>query len=268
MKKIKKILISQPAPASDKSPYSDMAKRYDVEMVFRPFIKIEGLTGKELRQSKINLAEYNGVLFNSRTAVDNYFRLLEETRVPKATTTKYFCTAESIALYLQKYIVYRKRKIFFGETGKITDPVLMASLTKHSHAKEKLNLLMPVSDVHTETEESRALDAAGIKYTKAIMYRTVSNDFNADEKLDYDLVVFFSPAGVAALLNNFPDFKETLVDKVHIGAYGALAAKAVEDAGLPLALKAPTPQTPSMTGALEAFLRQQQQSDAPDNAGK
>lgn len=230
-------------------------------MDFRPFIKIEGLTGKELRQSKINLADYNGVLFNSRTAVDNYFRLLEETRVPKTTNTKYFCTAESIALYLQKYIVYRKRKIFFGETGKITDPALMASLTKHSHSKEKLRLLMPVSDVHTDSEESRALDAAGIKYTKAVMYRTVSNDFRPDEKLDYDLVVFFSPAGIASLLKNFPDFKETMADKVLIGAYGAPAAKAVEDAGLPLALKAPTPRTPSMTGALEAFLKEQQEKE-------
>lgn len=245
-----------------------MAARYDVEMVFRPFIKIEGLTGKELRQSKINLADFNGVLFNSRTAVDNYFRLLEETRVPKSITTKYFCTAESIALYLQKYIVYRKRKIFFGETGKITDPVLMSSLAKQSHSKDKLRLLMPVSDVHTESEESRALDAAGIKYTKAVMYRTVSNDFGADENLDYDLLVFFSPAGVAALLKNFPDFRETMADKVLIGAYGTPAAKAVEEAGLPLALKAPTPETPSMTGALEAFLRERQPNDdaAPSGA--
>lgn len=245
--KIKKILVSQPKPLGDKSPYYDIAKKYDVEMVFRPFIKTEGLTVKEFRQSKINLAEFTGVIFTSKVAIDNFFRLCEELRIKIPDTMRYFCTTESIALYLQKYIVYRKRKISFGLTGKLNDPTLLAALDKNS--KEKL--LFPISDVHKE--DVSVLDEHHLDVTKAVMFRTVSNDFQAGEDLDYDMLVFFSPAGIDSLKKNFPDFKQ---DKEHIylAAFGPTAVKAIEDAGLRVDLAAPNAEHKSMTGALDAFL--------------
>ncbi len=246
---IKKILISQPKPASDKSPYYDIAEKYGVEMVFRPFIKVEGLNAKEFRQSKINVAEYTAVILTARTAVDHFFRLCEELRVEIPDTMKYFCTTESIALYLQKYIVYRKRKIFFGKSGKLDDPSLLQSLNKHS--KEKF--IFPVSDVHKDNLS--ALDASKINYTKATMYRTVSNDFGPDEPFDYDALVFFSPAGIDSLLKNFPDFAKE-EQKIVIGCFGSTTAKAVKDAGLRLDIEAPTAKAPSMTAALELYLKE------------
>lgn len=241
--RVKKILVSQPKPASDKSPYYDIAQKYDVEIVFRPFIKVEGLSAKEFRQAKINIADYTAVIFTARTAIDHYFRLCEETRFTVPDTMKYFCTTESIALYLQKYIVYRKRKIFHGSTGKLDD--LLPALNKHS--KEKF--LYAVSDVHKD--EVNELDRANINYTKAVMYRTVSNDFGKDEKFDYDMLLFFSPSGIDSLLKNFPDFKQ---GDIKIGCFGATTAQAVRNAGLRLDIEAPTPKAPSMTGALDQFL--------------
>ncbi|MDE6795200.1 MAG: uroporphyrinogen-III synthase, partial [Muribaculaceae bacterium] len=173
--KIKKILVSQPKPASDKSPYYDIAEKHNVEIVFRPFIKVEGLSAREFRQSKINLADYTAVIFTARTAVDNFFRLCEEMRVNVPDTMRYFCTTEAIALYLQKYIVYRKRKISFGQTGKLTDPQFLAAVQKNH--KEKF--LFPVSDVHTDSLQP--LIDAKIDFTPAVMYRTVSNDFEEGE---------------------------------------------------------------------------------------
>ena len=206
--KVKKILVSQPQPSSEKSPYYDVCAKYGVEMVFRPFIKVEGLTAKEFRQSKVNLADYTGIIFTSRTAVDHYFRLCEELRVKVPDSMKYFCTTESIALYLQKYIVYRKRKISFGKSGKLDDEQFLAALTKgeKDKDKEKLKLLFPIADVHKE--DATDLTARGLDVTKAVMYRTVSNDFQPDEELDYDMLVFFSPAGIASLKKNFPDFNQ------------------------------------------------------------
>ena len=245
--KIKKILVSQPKPAGDKSPYYDIAKKYDVEMVFRPFIKTEGLTAKEFRQAKVNLAEFTGVIFTSRAAIDNFFRLCEEMRVKIPDTMRYFCTTESIALYLQKYIVYRKRRISFGATGKLNDQALLASLDKNN--KEKL--LFPVSDVHKE--DLSVLEAHNLDVTKVVMFRTVSNDFQPGENLDYDVLIFFSPAGIESLKKNFPDFKQ---DKEHIylGAFGPTAVKAIEDADLRVDIAAPNSEHKSMTGALDAFL--------------
>lgn len=251
--KVKKILVSQPAPATEKSPYYDIAQKYGVEMIFRPFIKVEGLSAKDFRQQKINIADYTGIIFTSRVAVDNFFRLAEETRVTIPATLKYFCTTEAIALYLQKYIVYRKRKIFFGNTNKLDDPQLLQALTKN----HKENMLMPVSDIHKETPDFEAIDKAGIKYTKAVMYRTVSNDFQPDEKLDYDLLLFFSPAGINSLIKNFPDFNQEN-NHVRIGAYGAATTDAARNAGIELAIAAPTPETPSMTAALEKYLKTQE----------
>lgn len=251
--KIKKILVSQPRPAGDKSPYFDIATKYGVDVVFRPFIKTEGLTAKEFRQSKINLADYTAVIFTSRTAIDNYFRLSEESRFKVPDTMRYFCTTEQVALYLQKYIVYRKRKISFGMTGKLDDPQFLSAVQKNH--KEKF--LFPVSDVHTVN--MKPLDDLKIDYTPAVMYRTVSNDFKEGEPFDYDLLLFFSPAGIDSLLKNFPDFGKEGQREVAVGTFGAATAKAVKDAGLRLDIEAPTPATPSMTAALEAFLTRSEQ---------
>ncbi|MDE7160809.1 MAG: uroporphyrinogen-III synthase [Muribaculaceae bacterium] len=248
---IKKILVSQPQPASSKSPYYDIAAKHDVELVFRPFIKVEGLSAKEFRQQKINLADYSAVIFTARTAVDNFFRLCEESRVSVPDTMRYFCTTEALALYLQKYIVYRKRKINFGLSGKLNDPQLMAAMVKNK--KEKF--LLPVSDVHQD--DLTYLTEAGLDVTPAVMYRTVSNDFTPDEPFDYDLLLFFSPAGINSLKKNFPDFNQA-ENGVAIGTFGATTAKAVEDAGLTLSFSAPSKESPSMTAALEKFLSEQE----------
>ena len=244
---IKKILVSQPQPSSEKSPYYDVCEKYGVEMVFRPFIKIEGLTAKEFRAAKVNLADYTAVIFTSRTAVDHFFRLCEEMRVKVPDTMRYFCTTESIALYLQKYIVYRKRKISFGKTGKLDDPQLVAALVKNN--KEKF--LFPISDVHKENVEK--LTEQGLDVTKVVMYRTVSNDFRPDEDLDYDMLVFFSPAGIASLKKNFPEFDQD-ARPTYIATFGTTTAKAVETAGLRLDVSAPSPEARSMPEAIDKFL--------------
>lgn len=250
--KIKKILVSQPKPASEKSPYYDIAEKYGVEIVFRPMIKVEGLSPKEFRQSKINLPDYSAVIFTARTAVDHFFRLCEENRYQVPDTMRYFCTSEQIALYLQKYIVYRKRKISFGLTGRLDDEQFLAAV--HKNSKEKF--LMPVSD--TLPERMEALRDMKIDLTPAMMYRTVSNDFRPDEPFDYDMLIFFSPAGIESLKKNFPDFVSEGNQKAIIGALGAPTAKAVRDAGLELSIEAPTPENPSMTSALDSFLAAQQ----------
>lgn len=247
---IKKILVSQPKPSSEKSPYFDIAQRHGVELVFRPMIKVEGLTSKEFRQAKINIADFTAVIFTARTAVDNFFRLAEETRVNIPDTMKYFCTTEAIALYLQKYIVYRKRKIFFGKNGKLNDPQLQAAINKNH--KEKF--LFPVSDVHKEGAHD--MDGLKITYTKTVMYRTVSNDFAPDEAVDYDMMLFFSPAGIDSLKKNFPNLAADHPD-MKIGTFGLATAQAAKDAGLELAIEAPTKENPSMTGALDAYLKTQ-----------
>ena len=249
--KIKKILVSQPRPTSEKSPYYDIAEKYGVDIVFRPFIKVEGLTAQEFRQQKINISDFTAIIFTARTAIDHFFRLCEEMRITIPDTMKYFCTTESIALYLQKYTVYRKRKIFHGKTGKLDD--LLPFLTKHN--KEKY--LYAVSDVHKD--DTNILDNNKINYTKAVMYKTVSNDFAKDEPFDYDMLIFFSPAGIASLLKNFPDFEQ---GDIKIGCFGSTTAQAVRDAGLRLDIEAPSPQSPSMTAALENFLKEESEKEA------
>ncbi len=250
---VKKVLVSQPRPTSEKSPYFDIAEKYGVEMVFRPFIKVEGLTAKEFRQSKINIADFTAIIFTARTAIDHFFRLCEEMRIPVSDNMKYFCTTESIALYLQKYIVYRKRKIFHGNTGKLEG--LLPALIKHN--KEKY--LYVVSDVNKN--DSNILDENKINYTRAVMYRTVSNDFGPEEEFDYDMLLFFSPQGIESLMKNFPEFNQ---GEIRIGTFGPSAANAVKNAGLRLDFEAPSPKAPSMTAALDLFLRQENPIDEPD----
>ena len=244
---IKRLLVSQPKPTSEKSPYFDLAEKYGVEIEFRPFIKVEPLSSKEFRQQRISILDYSAVVFTARTGIDHFFRLCEELRVTIPETMKYFCISESIAVYLQKYIVYRKRKIFFGASGKLDDLVTIIA----KHPKEKY--LVPVSDVHKDDLKLK-LEAKKIDFTEAVMYRTVSNDFKAHESFDYDMLVFFSPAGISSLLKNFPNFNQK---DIRIGCFGPTTAKAVKDAGLRLDVEAPTPEAPSMTAALEQYLKKE-----------
>ena len=241
--KIKKILVSQPEPQNDKSPYSDLSEKNGLKIDFRPFIEVEGVPAKEFRQSRIDILAHSGVVFTSRTAVDNYFRISEELRLTIPDTMKYFCISEATAFYLQKYIVYRKRKIFYGNG---TFAHLMETIKKHKDEK----FLVPLSDMHKE-EIPKKLEQAKVKYTKAIMYRTVSADLSDLSDVNYDLLVFYSPSGIKSLLENFPDFKQ---NDTKIASFGPKTAKAVKDAGLKVNVKAPTKEAPSMTMAIDQYI--------------
>ena len=240
---VKKILVSQPRPTSEKSPYFDLEKKYGVEIVFRPFIKVEGLTSKEFRQSKINVPEYSAIILTARTAIDHFFRLCKELRYNVPDTLKYFCVSETIAHYLQKYVVYRKRKIFYSETGLMED--LIPIIAKH----HKETYLMPVSDVHND--KAVVLDNNKVKYVKAVMYRTVSNDFKPGETFDYDMVVFFTPAGIKSYINNFPDYMER---NVVIAAMGSTTLEEAARVGLNVDVTI-SPEAPSMASAIGLYLK-------------
>ncbi len=243
---IKKILISQPKPGSDKSPYYDIANNFGVELDFRPFFKVEGLSAKEFRQQKVNLLDYSAVVFTSRHAIDNYFKLAQDMRITIPETMKYFCVIETIALYIQKYVQYRKRKVFFGNSGKIDS--LIPTMVKHKDEK----YLVPQSSVHNDSI-NELLTNNKLHHKECVMYRTVSNDLTEVEKknFDYDMMIFFSPTGVRALKQNMPDFVQ---GDVKIAAFGPATAKEVEAQGYRLDLEAPSKEHPSMTGALRAFL--------------
>lgn len=244
--KVKKILVSQPQPTSDKSPYFELAERFGVEIVFRPFIKVEGLSAREFRAQKVSIAEHTAIIFTAKTAIDHFFRLCEEMRINVPETQKYFCTSESIANYLQKYIVYRKRKIFAAKTGKPAD--LIPFMLKHKTEK----YLYAVSDVNTGADAD-VFASNNISVSRAAMYRTVSNDFGPDEPFDYDMLVFFSPQGIESLMKNFPDFEQ---GDIAIATFGATTAKAAKDAGLRVDIEAPTVKAPSMTAALSRYLEE------------
>ncbi len=243
---IKKILVSQPQPSSEKSPYYDIASRFDVELVFRPFIKVEGISAKEFRTQHVSILDYTAIVFTSRHAIDHFFTLAKELRVAIPEDMKYFCVTETISLYIQKYVQYRKRKVFFGTTGKIDD--LIPTMVKHKNEK----YLVPMSDVHNDVI-SQMLDAKKLQHRECVMYRTVSNDFTPEEvkAFDYDMLLFFSPAGIEALMKNFPNFQQ---DKIAIGTFGPTTAKAAREAGLRLDIEAPSEKYPSMTGALQHYL--------------
>ena len=244
---IKKILVSQPKPSSEKSPYYDIAERFGVELVFRPFIKVEGITAKEFRAQKVSILDFTAIVFTSRHAIDHFFTLAKELRVTIPEDMKYFCVTETISLYIQKYVQYRKRKVFFGTTGKIDD--LIPTMVKHKGEK----YLVPMSDVHNDTI-AQMLTAKKLNHRECVMYRTVSNDFTEEEvkNFDYDMLIFFSPSGVRALMKNFPKFKQ---GDIVIGTLGPTTAKAVRDAGLRLDIEAPTPQYPSISSAIDDHLR-------------
>jgi Uroporphyrinogen-III synthase len=244
--KIKKILVSQPRPTSEKSPYFDIVEKYGVKIDFRPFIKVEPVPAKEFRQQKVSILEHSAVMFTAKTGIDNFFRICEEMRITMPETMKYFCISESVALYLQKYIQYRKRKVFFGATGKLPD--LFTVISKHLTE----SFLVVLSDVHNE-EILTLLDKFQVKHDVGIMYRTVSNDFTPEEEFNYDMLIFFSPQGIASLMKNFPGFDQ---GEIQIGCFGATTANAVRDAGLRLDLEAPRPDAPSMTTALDLFIKE------------
>ena len=248
---IKKILVSQPRPTSEKSPYYDIAERFGVELVFRPFIKVEGMSAREFRAQRVNILDYTAIVFTSRHAIDHFFTLAKELRVSIPEDMKYFCVTETIALYIQKYVQYRKRKVFFGTTGRVDD--LLPTMVKHKAEK----YLVPMSDVHTDSL-TLLLDSKKLQHKEVVMYKTVSNDFTEEEikNFDYDMLIFFSPAGIESLTKNFPNFDQ---GKIAIGTFGPATAKAVADAGLRLDLEAPTAKYPSMTGALQHYLLMQEE---------
>ena len=248
--KIKKILVSQPKPSSEKSPYFDLQRKYGVEVVFRPFIKIEGLTSREFRQSKIPITNHTAVIFTARTAVDHYFRLCKELRFNVPDTMKYFCVSETIAHYLQKYIIYRKRKIFYSETGHAE--ALLPLLAKHN----KETYLYPISDVHDQ--KLHIPEDGSIKFTKAVMYRTVSNVIGNDEPFDYDMIILFTPSGVKSLLQSFPHFEQ---GNIAIGAMGGKTIEELKNNGLRLDLTT-TSKAPSIAAAMDNYIKEH--LDDPD----
>ena len=245
---IKKILVSQPKPTSEKSPYFEIEAKQDVQFTFHPFIKIEGLSSREFRQQKIKILDYTAIVFNSRHAIDYFFTLCKELRVQLPEEMKYFGISETVALYIQKYIPYRKRKVFFGSTGKWAD--LVTVMAKHKTE----NYLVPLSDVHSD-EVTTMLDAKKLKHKECVMYRTISNDYPANEPFDFDMLVLFTPAGVESLIKNFPDFKQ---GDMRLACFGPATKKALEEAGFRVDLSAPTPEARSMTAAIEQYLEKQQ----------
>ncbi|MBC8314239.1 MAG: uroporphyrinogen-III synthase [Bacteroidetes bacterium] len=242
--KIKKILISQPEPSDiEKSPYGELAKKFNLKLDFRKFIKIDGIPAKEFRKDRINLLEYSAVIFTSRNAVDHYFRIAKEMRCEIPDSMKYICVSESTAYYLQKYIQYRKRKIFHS---KESFDVLTELIKKHKSEK----FVLPCSDIH-KMEIPNILSSLKVAYKKAIIYRTLASDLSDVNICNYDLVVFFSPSGIKSLFKNFPEFKQ---NNCAIGVFGSSTTKAAQDAGLELTIQAPTSTAPSMTMAIEEYI--------------
>lgn len=243
----KKILISQPRPESDKSPYFDLERKYKVELVFHPFIKLDGIPAKEFRKQKIDIMHYSAVIFTSRNAIDHFFRTCEEMKVTIGQDTKYFCITEAVALYLQKFILYRKRKVFYGADG--TNKSMFDVVNKH---KENEKFLYVCSENQQDNEIVNWLKSNNCEFQLAFMYRTISNDIKElVEGHEYDVICFFTPSGVKSLFDNMPSFKQ---NGTVIGAFGNNTSKAVEDAGLKLEIKVPSPQRPSMVSALDHFL--------------
>lgn len=242
--KIKTILVTQPAPTDERSPYFALAKKFGLKIDFKPFIKIEAVPGQEFRQERINVLDHSAIVLTSRNAVDHFFRMCKELRLTVPESMKYFCVSESVAYYVQKYIVYRKRKVFIG---KLTFSDLIDVIKKHKGEK----FLVPCSDIQ-KPEIPKLLDKAGVDYTNAVFYRTVASDLSDMRGVHYDMLVFFSPGGIESLRKNFPEYAQN--DTV-IAAFGPTTTKAVREAGLRLDIEAPLPEAPSMTGAIELFLK-------------
>lgn len=244
LKKVSSILVSQPKPTGDKSPYFDLAEKYNIKIDFRPFIQIDPVDIKEFRAQKIDILKHTAVIFTSRNAVDHFFRLAAESKVEIPADMKYFCISEQTANYLQKYIVIRKRKIF---TGSRTANELIEVLKKHKNEK----YIFPCSNIR-KNDIPDFLNENGFNCTEAIIYKTVASDLSDLADVNYDIIAFFSPSGINSLLVNFPDFEQ---NKTRIAAFGPTTAQAVKDAELILDIQAPLPNAPSMTGALEYYIK-------------
>ncbi|MNS39877.1 uroporphyrinogen-III synthase [compost metagenome] len=250
VKKVERILVSQPRPESEKSPYYDLERKYNVQLTFHQFIKLEPFSAKEFRKQKIELSEYNAVILNSRNAVDHFFRICEEMKFKVSQEMRYFCITEAIALYLQKFILYRKRKVFFSADGSVDG--LMDVLAKY---KDTEKFLIPVSE-NTKNDISPSLVKNKFQFVEAVLYRTVPNDMETILKKgnEYDAMILFSPFGVEAILSVHPDFKQ---NGIVFGGFGGTTQKALEDVGLEVRIKAPVPNAPSMVAALDRFLAEQ-----------
>ena len=244
---VKRILITQPRPESDKSPYYELSRKYNLDLDFHPFIKLEPIPGKEFRKQKIEIQNYTGVIFTSRNAIDHFFRTCEELKVSVSQDTKYFCITEAVALYLQKFILYRKRKVFYGADG--SNKSLFDVINKH---KSNEKFLYVCSENQQDNEIVNWLKNNSCEFVLGFMYRSRSNDvkFLLEQK-EYDVICFFTPSGVKSLFDNLPKYRQ---NGTVIGAFGSNTMRAVEEAGLTLDIKAPQPQTPSMVAALEQFI--------------
>lgn len=242
---VKKVLITQPKPEGDRSPYFDLAKKYNLELHFHPFIIVEGIPSKEFRKQKIEIANYTAVIFTSRNAIDHFFRICEEMKINISQDTKYFCITEAVALYLQKFILYRKRKVFYGADG--TNKSLFDVINKH---KENEKFLYPCSESF-DSEITNWLKTHNCEFATPVLYRIISNNIKDVMAREFDVICFFTPGGVRSLIENLPKFKQ---NGTKIGAFGTNTFKAVEDAGLSLDIKAPQPMAPSMVSALELYL--------------
>tara|TARA_B100000927_G_scaffold187716_1_gene151184 strand:+ start:208 stop:957 length:750 start_codon:yes stop_codon:yes gene_type:complete len=241
---IKSILVSQPEPKTEKNPFSDLAERFNLKVDFRSFIHVEGVDPQDFRQQRVNLSNYSAVIFTSRMAIDHYFRIAKETRFTVPDEMKYFCVSEAVAYYLQNYVVYRKRKIFHG---KQTFQDLMQLVVKHKSEK----FLVPCSDIQRKNIPNE-LEKHQVDFQNAILYKTVCSDLSDLEDVKYDILVFYSPSGIQSLIKNFPKFKQ---NGTKIAAFGPTTAQAAEKAGLRIDIKAPMPGIPSMTMAIENFIK-------------
>ncbi|MBM3444283.1 MAG: uroporphyrinogen-III synthase [Bacteroidetes bacterium] len=249
----KKILITQPKPESLKSPYFELAKTHNVMMDFMPFIQVEPIPCKEFRKQKIEIAQYTAVILTSKNAIDHFFRICEEMKVGVSQDTKYFCINESVAFYLQKFILYRKRKVFYGSDG--ANKGLFDVINKH---KGNEKFVYPCSENQQDNDIVNWLKNNQCEFATPYMYRTISSDVKSKISAhDFDIICFFTPSGVKSLLENFPTFNQ---NGTLIGAFGNNTSKAIEDAGLKLHIKAPQPQIPSMVAALEKFLVENKRS--------
>jgi len=242
--KVKTILVSQPEPKIENSPYFDLSERQKVKIDFRPFIHVEGVPSKEIRQQKIDLSKFTAIILTSRNAVDHFFRVAEEMRFKVPDSMKYFCQSEAVAYYLQKYVVYRKRKIY---VGKRTFTELSPLIKKYKDE----SFLLPAAD-KLKAEVPEVLNALGVKWKEAVFYKTVISDLSDLENVKYDILVFFSPSGIDSLFKNFPDFEQK---DTRIAVFGNTTIKAVEAKGLRVDIAAPTPETPSMTMALKKYIK-------------
>ncbi|MCF8365459.1 MAG: uroporphyrinogen-III synthase [Bacteroidales bacterium] len=241
---VKTILISQPRPSDPvKNPYNELAEKYSLNIDFHKFIKVEGIPARDFRKDRVNILNHSAVIFTSRNAVDHFFRICKEMRVEVPDTMKYFSISESTSYYLQKYVQFRKRKVFHGQQN-FKD--LLEIIKKHKDE----NFLLPCSDIHKQSLP-KLLEDNKVQFTKAVIYRTLASDLSHLKINEYDMIIFFSPSGVKSLIKNFPEYDQ---GETRIGVFGPTTAKAVKDAGLKLDLNAPTKTAPSMTMALNQFI--------------